>query len=150
MEIFPIAPAATRTLWLLPLVLAAVLVPVIALVGASMLGSRAAHFDVSPAGLRLRGDWYGRLIPAAQIRADEVKRVDFAVDQALTPRRRTMGTGLPGYKAGWFRLENGERALLYLTDTSRAVYVPTTAGYSLLLSPEQPEAFVSAVRAVRR
>lgn len=59
-----------------------------------------------------------------------------------------MGTGLPGYQAGWFRLTNGERALLYLTDRRRAVYVPTTAGYSVLLSPAEPDAFVSALRAI--
>jgi hypothetical protein len=64
------------------------------------------------------------------------------------PARRTVGTGLPGYRAGWFRLRNGEKALLYLTDTSRAVYIPTTAGYSVLLSPAQPDEFVSALRAI--
>lgn len=150
MESFPIAPAATRTLWFLPVVLAVVLVPVIALVGASVMGSRAAHFDVSPAGLQLRGDLYGRMIPAGQILGSGARRVDFAKEPALMPQRRTMGTGLPGYQSGWFRLRNGERALLYVTDRSRVVYVPTTAGYSLLVSPSEPEAFLSAVRSVAR
>jgi hypothetical protein len=49
-------------------------------------------------------------------------------------------------QVGWFRLRNGEQALLYLTDTSRAVYVPTTAGYSVLLSPQEPDEFLAAVR----
>ena len=71
-------------------------------------------------------------------------------EPALTPQRRTMGTGLPGYQAGWYRLKNGERALLYLTDRSRAVYVPTTAGYSVLLSPAEPDAFMSAIRSIGR
>jgi hypothetical protein len=60
-----------------------------------------------------------------------------------------MGTGLPGYKAGWFRLRNGERALLYLTDRARAVYGPTSAGYGLLLSPAEPDAFHAALRSMR-
>lgn len=59
-----------------------------------------------------------------------------------------MGTGLPGYQSGWFRLANGERALLYLTDRSKAVHVPTTLGYSLLLSPDDPDAFLSALKAL--
>jgi hypothetical protein len=59
-----------------------------------------------------------------------------------------MGTGLPGYRSGWFRLRNGEKALLYLTDTSRAVYVPTTAGYGVLLSPQNPDEFVAALRGI--
>jgi hypothetical protein len=149
MESFSIAPATTRALWFLPVVLLVVLVPVIILVG-SLVASRAARFDISPAGLQLRGDWYGRMIPAEQIRGQAVKRVDFAAEPGLTPQRRTMGTGLPGYQAGWFRLRNGERALLYLTDRRRAVYVPTAAGYSLLLSPADPDAFLSALRSVAR
>ena len=39
-----------------------------------------------------------------------------AVTAQLRPGLRTMGTGLPGYRAGWFRLRNGEKALLYLTE----------------------------------
>jgi hypothetical protein len=150
MESFSIAPAATRVLWFLPVFLVVVLVPVIALVGGSLVASRSAHFDISPAGLRLRGDWYGRMIPAEQIRGQAARRVDFTAEPDLAPQRRTMGTGLPGYQAGWFQLRNGERALLYLTDRHRAVYLPTTAGYSLLLSPADPDAFLSAVRAVAR
>ena len=43
-------------------------------------------------------------------------------------------------------MHSGEKALVYMTDRTRAVYVPTTAGYSVLVSPADPEAFVSAVR----
>jgi hypothetical protein len=150
METFPIAPAATRALWFVPLLLAVILVPVIALIGGTLVGARGARFEVSPAGVRLQGDWYGRAIPADQIRSQDAKRVDFATEPDLAPKWRTMGTGLPGYQAGWFRLKNGEKALLYLTDRSRAVYVPTTAGYSLLLSPADPDRFLSAIRAVAR
>jgi hypothetical protein len=150
METFPIAPAATRALWFVPLLMAVILVPVLALVGRTMVGARAARFEVSPAGVRLHGDWYGRTIPSGQVRGLDARRVDFATEPGLAPKWRTMGTGLPGYQAGWFRLKNGEKALLYLTDRSRAVYVPTTAGYSLLLSPADPDRFLSAVRAIGR
>ena len=150
METFPIAPAATRALWLVPLLLVAVLVPVIVLIGGTVVGARGSRFEISQAGLRLHGDWYGRTIPPGQIRGRDARRVDLAAEPALAPKWRTMGTGLPGYQAGWFRLRNGEKALLYLTDRTRAVYVPTTAGYSLLLSPADPEGFLSAVRAFGR
>ena len=150
MESFSIAPAAARTLWLLPVLLALVLVPVFVLVSLSVAGSRNARFEVSPDGLRLRGDLYGRTIPAGQIHASAARRIDLAAEPALAPRSRTMGTGLPGYQSGWFRLRNGERALLYLTDRTRAVYVPTTAGYSLLLSPAEPDKFIATLQAVGR
>lgn len=148
MESFPIAPAATRALLFLPVLLGAVFVLVIAIVGGSLRGARAAHFDLSPAGLQLRGDWYGRTIPLEQLRAAGARRVDLAAEPDLSPQRRTMGTGMPGYQAGWFRLRNGERALLYLTDKTKAVYVPTTEGYSLLLSPAQPDAFLAALQSM--
>ena len=150
METFPIAPAATRALWFIPVLLVAVLVPVVVLVVSSVAGSRTARFTILSDGLQLQGDWYGRTIPVGQIRGQAARRVDFAAEPALAPKIRTMGTGLPGYQAGWFRLRNGEKALLYLTDRSRAVYVPTTAGYSVLLSPADPDAFLSAIRAMAR
>jgi hypothetical protein len=90
------------------------------------------------------------MIPASQLRTAEAVRVDFAASPELRPRRRTMGTGLPGYQSGWFRLHNGERALLYLTDRTRAVHVPTTEGYSLLLSPAEPDAFLAALSGAGR
>jgi hypothetical protein len=84
------------------------------------------------------------------MRLDQARRVSLEADSELAPRRRTMGTGMPGYQAGWFRLKNGEKALLYLTDRSRAVYVPTTEGYSVLLSPADPDSFLQALTALRR
>jgi hypothetical protein len=57
-----------------------------------------------------------------------------------------MGTGLPGYRAGWFRLNNGERSLVYVTDWARVVYVPTSEGYSVLLSTPDPSALAEALR----
>lgn len=144
-QVFAIAPAADRTLWLLVLVPA--LVAGLTLVTA--LGARTARFEVSSDGLRLRGDWYGRAIPLSHLRSAEARRVDLTVHPDLEPTRRTGGTGLPGYRAGWFRLRNGERALVFLTDRTRAVYVPTTEGFSLVVSPADPDRFVAALQTVQ-
>ena len=43
------------------------------------------------------------------------------------PKLRTWGTGLPNYQAGWFLLQNGEKALLFVTDWSRTVAVSTNS-----------------------
>lgn len=144
MQEFAIAPAGLKPLWVLIPVLIIVLV-VIAIVGRSVAGSRTATFQVSPEGLRLRGDFFGRLIPMASLRPGDARRVDLGGDSPYRPRLRTMGTGLPGYQAGWFRLANGESALLYLTDRSKAVLVPTTLGYSVLVSPADPDGFLAAL-----
>ena len=145
MEVFSIAPADTRVLWVIGLIPIFVMVMVGGIVGASIAGARGSTFEVSNEGLRIRGDWYGRLIPASHLVPGTASRVDFAHSPELTPRRRTMGTGLPGYQAGWFRLRNGDRALLYLTDRSKAVYVRTTDGYGVMLSPSEPDNFLAAL-----
>ena len=66
MEVFAIAPADTKALWLIGLIPLFVLVLVVSVLGASITSARSARFEVSTEGLRLRGDWYGRLIPANQ------------------------------------------------------------------------------------
>jgi hypothetical protein len=150
METFAMAPAESRVLWFLPVFVGVVLIGVIALLIGTALGSRGARFEVSPEGLRLRGDLYGRLIPAASLKAETIKRVDFAVDKELTPSWRTVGTAVPGYNSGWYKLKSGEKALLYLTDRKRAVYIATTEGYGVLVSPEDPDALITALRSIAK
>ena len=149
-ELFVIAPMTERATSLLLILPLLIVLLVIGVLGASVMGARSARFEVSPIGLRLRGDLYGRLIAAAALRTDEAKRIDFDASPDLRPRRRTMGTGLPGYRSGWFRLQNGESALVYLTDSTRAVYIPTSEGYSVLVTPSDPDAFLAAVRRLGR
>jgi hypothetical protein len=60
--VFEIAPASARALVILPIDLIPVVVVAFVL-GASFIGMRSARFEVSSAGLRLRGDFYGRTIP---------------------------------------------------------------------------------------
>jgi hypothetical protein len=144
---FPIAPAESRYLWFL-IPMAVILFGVMALLATTIAGSRTSRFEVASDGLRLRGDLYGRLIPRSELRLDEARRVDLREERSLRPKWRTMGTGLPGYQAGWFRLQNGQKALLYLTDRSRAIHIPTNAGYSVILSPADPDAFLARMRDV--
>src|SRR5262245_21628287 len=115
MQTFQIAQANVRSLYLLLPVIAIPIVLLTLVVIAVFTGMRA-RFDVSAAGLRLSGDFYGRTIPTADLRGGAARRVDIGADSEFRPTRRTMGTGLPGYRAGWFRLQSGEKALLYVTD----------------------------------
>src|SRR5262245_46427654 len=112
MQTFPIAPANLRMLWLfVPLAAIPLLIAVI-VVGAVISGIKKGRFEVSSEGLRLRGDFYGRTIAPSDLRGGAARRVDLNVETNLEPVRRTLGTGLPGYRAGWFRLANGEKALV--------------------------------------
>jgi len=149
MNVFPIAPAESRYLWfLIPVIV--ILLGVMALLATSLRGAHASRFEIRADGLRLEGDLYGRLVPKSELRVDLARRVDLGREEQLRPKWRRIGTALPGYQSGWFRLRNGEKALLYLTDRTRAVYIPTTAGYSLLLSPADPDGFLFQLRSVLR
>jgi PH (Pleckstrin Homology) domain-containing protein len=152
-QTFAIVPAGTRPLWLLVpvfLLLAVVLLAAIVTLGSAWYGSQWASFEVSHAGLRLGGDVYARLIPASQLRGGAARVLDLGASPEYAPRRRTLGTALPGYLAGWFRLRNGEKALLFVTDRSNVVYVPTRAGYAVLLSVTAPQPLVEAIQRVAR
>jgi hypothetical protein len=148
-ETFAIVPAqmkASTLAILLPVGLVLLVVTVV--LGAAVLGSQRARFEVSPEGLRIRGDLYGRLVPAATLRGSQIRAVDLSQERGLRPVARTFGTGLPSYRSGWFRLANGDKALLYLTDPGRAVYAPTTAGWSVLVSTDRPAEMVERLRAI--
>lgn len=147
-DTFPIVPASSRMLWIIAVLVGALFVGIFAMLLLSARGASASRFELSDEGLRIRGDVYGRQIPRSALRGGAARIVDLRTERALAPRTRTMGTAIPGYQAGWFRLNNGAKALLYLTDHTQAVYVPTTAGYDLLLSPRDPGGFVLKLRAL--
>jgi hypothetical protein len=150
-QIFHIAPSAVRWMWLtIPAALVLVALAVaIAILLKSVTGARSSTFEVSPEGLQIRGDIYGRLIPISQLVADSAERVDIS-SGAFRPVARVGGTAVPGYRSGWFRLANGSRALLYVTDPAKVVRVPTKEGYSVLLSVAETDRFVAELRALGR
>ncbi|MGH7533370.1 MAG: PH domain-containing protein [Gemmatimonadales bacterium] len=137
--IYAMIPATGgRMGWILvPIVLIAV--SAVFLLGRTLYGARNATFELSDRGLVFHGDVWGRRIPLTELRGGAARMVDLATEPGLKPVRRTMGTALPSYQSGWFRLADGEKALLYLTARNRALYIPTTKGYSVLLSPQDPD-----------
>jgi Bacterial PH domain len=144
-NVFPISPASANAFWML------VPIEILLLVLAAMFiyfgySSTHASFEVSPEGLRIRSAVYGRFVPAASLVPADAREINLGRDSDHRIALKTNGIGLPGYKAGWFRLGDGEKALVFVTDSSRVVYVPTRDGYSLLLSPAEPETFISSLK----
>lgn len=146
MHEFELAPMGMKPFWW---ILFGVVV-VCLVMAITFLMSRTPKFEVSSEGLRIRRSLFGRTISASELRVGDARAVDFAKSEELRPKWRTMGVGLPGYQAGWFRLHNGEKALVFLSDKTRAVYIPTTAGYSVLVTPDKPEEFLSSLRTLGR
>jgi hypothetical protein len=143
---FPMIPASSAPLWFLGGV-CAFLLALVAFFGYLAWSTRHVRYEVSSEGLRIRGDVFGRAIPLPHLDLAGARPIDLAVEPNLAPVGRTMGTGLPGYAAGWFRLRGGGKALAFLTDHRRVLYLPTNRGYGVLLSVAEPQRLLAALRA---
>jgi hypothetical protein len=144
-DVFYIVPAPGRAIAFFG-VIGALFASMLVLFAVFAYASLAARFEITDDGLRIRSALYGRTIPAASLVVDEARIVDMR--EELQPTIRTNGIGLPGYAAGWFRVRNQGRALLFVTDRRRVVNIPTTEGYAVMLSVQQPEAFLRRLQEV--
>ena len=122
-SIFPASPGTFTFIWIFGVVIGLVLLSVIGLFISIGYQARHAAFTIDDRGLRVGPGMYGRLIPKDIIDKNGVKVVNLDLETGYQPRWRTNGAGLPGYSAGWFRLRNKEKALVFLTDRSSVVYI---------------------------
>jgi hypothetical protein len=144
-RVFGIIPASSGPyifIWAISIILIAVIVLFI-YIGHS---SRNITYVVSDEGLHIKGGLYGRTIPMADIVAEEVRVMNLNTETEYNPKWRTNGIGLPGYAAGWFKLQNKEKALCFLTDRSSVVYIPTGKDYSVMLSALEAEELAGLLR----
>jgi hypothetical protein len=123
-----------------------VLIIVFGILAAFGWQSRHTLFIFTGQGLRIRSGLYGRTIPREKIAVGGVKVINLDIEKEYRPQWRLNGAGLPGYSAGWFKLKNKEKALLFVTNTSRVVYIPTLDNYAVLLSVREAEEFAGAIR----
>jgi len=146
-EIYPIVPAASKAVWFLAGV-GALLLVVVGLLAAVAVASGHTRVRVDAVGVRIEGDpLFGRTIAWSELEADRAEVVAIGRGSPHQPTRRTWGTGLPGYAAGWFRLASGEKALVFATRGGRAVHVPTRGGWSLLVTVEDADGLAARLRA---
>jgi hypothetical protein len=145
MDSFAIGPVGTKALWFF-VVIMVILLAVFALLAWSAWSTRHSRVDIEPAGIRLVGDLWGRRIPFEKLQVDQARRINLHQEPEFGLKWRTMGTGLPGYAAGWFKLRNGDKALVYVTRRDDVVHVPTTEGYAVMLTVAEPDRFLARLR----
>jgi hypothetical protein len=132
--------------WIPLLVGPGVLLMIVVLFGLFAYSARKTRFEISQEGLWIRGTIYGRKIPSESLILSGVKVLNIKQNRDYRPKWRKNGIGLPDYQTGWFRLQNKEKALLFVTDRTRVVYVPIKDQYSVLLSVELPDSFVQVLK----
>ena len=147
MDTFAISPVGTKPLWFFGVIIL-IFTALLAFFVWAAWSTRHSRVDVEPTGIRLVGDLWGRRIPFEKLHLDQARTINLHQERDFALKSRTMGTGLPGYAAGWFRLRNGEKALVYVTKPEDVVHIPTTEGYQLLLSVDHPDRFLARLREV--
>jgi hypothetical protein len=170
LKTFPIVPTSNKTLWAIASIilltsLGAIVIlfttenPLRAIALTSLLfviglfsysgySSRHSQVELSEEELCIKGDLYGRKIPIASLIYNRAEPINLSHSSLYQPKLRTNGTALPGYLCGWFKLQNDEKALMFVTDSERVVYLPTKDNYSLLISLANPEEFLQFLRQV--
>ena len=145
MEVFSISPASSKPLWFIAII-GLLLTGVLGVLLYTGYASMHSRVELKNDQLKLVGDLWGRTIPLESLDVSETRILNLNRGSEYSLKWRTFGTSLPGYSSGWFRLRNGQKALVSLTRSDRIVYIPTSLGYSLLLSIEQPEQFIEALQ----
>ena len=85
-------------------------------------------------------------LPLSALCVSEARILQDRHDEDYGTSARTNGLGLPGLLSGWFRLQNGQRAFVYLVQAPTTVLVPTTENYVFLFDVRRPHDFLRALR----
>ena len=120
------------------------LVPVLA----ALLALDMFHRDVrlTDKGLRLRTLPWRSTVPLQALDLERAEIVDLESRRELMPGIKIAGSRLPGYRSGHFWLRDRRRASVLVTDPRRVLLLPRRDGSVLLLSLQQPEALLRALR----
>jgi hypothetical protein len=117
---------------------------VIAVLLAYML--RRHRLVLTAEGLDIATTFYRQRLRLSDLRLDEARALDLDEHPELKPLLKTNGYSIPGFRSGWFRLRGFQRAFVALADGRRVLWIPTSAGYGLLLQPRQPQALLDHLR----
>lgn len=116
-----------------------------------LLAMKRRAVELRDGVLEVRAALFRQRVAVAQLDLDRARIVDLAERTELRPVVKTGGMSLPGFHAGRFRLrEKFAKAFCLLTDRHRVLWLPLRDGKDqLLLSLEQPQALLGALKASR-
>ena len=75
---------------------------------------------MTPDEIRVRAGFYTHQVLRSEVDWHNSSVLDLEQRPGLKPGLRLNGIGLPGYRAGWYRLANGKRAFVLLTGGRQA------------------------------
>lgn len=107
---------------------------------------RRHRITVDDHGIEVATTFHRRRLGWGDLRLDEARVVDLDEHKALRPAFKTNGTALPGFRSGWFRLRNRQKALVAMAGGPRVTWIPTRQDYGLVLQSRQPHALLDLLR----
>lgn len=105
--------------------------------------------NLSDAGLRIRRLPWPRTLPMAAFDLEHAEIADLGQRKDLLPFMKIVGTRVPGYRSGRFRLRDKRKASVLITDLRRVLVLPLRDGSVVMLSVERPDALLQAMRGRR-
>lgn len=111
--------------------------PVAALLIAASMNMRKV--ELLDGSIRVRRWPIPRSFPLDGLDIGQARVVDIGRESSLHPVVKLVGSRMPGFRSGWFRLRDGRRSFVLSTSGSRALYLPRRDGSVLLLAVERPE-----------
>jgi len=125
-----------------------IIIPLTILTFGIMSSMHNTTLTLTESELIIKTAFYGRKIPLENIMIDGIKAISLDHDTDYDLSFRTNGTALSQFKSGWFRLKNREKALVFITDKSSVVLIPTKE-YVLLFSMDNIDEFINKIKAMK-
>lgn len=118
------------------------------LIALSLSGVRNPKALLGPDGLKIRVSFVNKIWPLSSLDSKAAHTVNLDLEDGLKPRWKLFGAAMPGLKSGLFKLKNGARAHIYVTDTQKVVYIPSDKGV-ILLSMQSPASFLEHLQKLK-
>jgi hypothetical protein len=112
----------------------------------TLRSSRHTTFELSREHLRIRGNVFGRTIPINLLVIAKARLIDLDKEPDYKPSGGSCAASVPGYQTGLFKLRNGLRVVMFVTEREKVVYIPTKKNYAVMMSPKHPERMLEALR----
>ena len=83
--------------------------------------------------LTIKALFYGKTISLEKINVNKIRNLNLYNNKEYDVKGRTSGISFPNYHAGWMKLNNGNKSLVFLTDKTNVILIPTY-DYDILFS----------------
>ncbi|MDR2392536.1 MAG: PH domain-containing protein [Treponema sp.] len=97
--------------------------------------SKKPSVEVGNGFLIIKSLFYGKRIAIEELHINSIQQLNLNNNKDYNIKIRTNGIGLPNYHVGWMQLNNDHKALVYLTDKTNVVLIPTN-DYDVLISTD--------------